>query len=297
MSQMTMVYWEHSHEKGLLLCKTDSNFIGIMDAVAWQLRTEMMHIKAHAMQCLLYATTFIPSCLLDRANKVFYWICDNTHCMIDSWQILVTTNDSRLRLYDLRDLSLCCKYRGVTNYSSQIKASFRYIFYTVLTHQIVIRQMICEVWKQCHTCNLPNTQFGCSHRLKMRWYHALINCLYDLGKNMAARIYNSPFRLIFSLTLWSDDYWARYHGNLLISTTVWNSGSSNSNPWLAQIPLYLTKWPSNAGGKLHIDDFDKLIETHYPSLRPQTVENLLKVGDCVWMKFYSILYLNLTQFL
>ena len=50
---------------------------------------------------------------------------------------------------------------------------------------------------------------------------------------------------------------------------------------LAQIPLYLTKSPSNAGGKLHIDDFDKLIETHYPSLRPQTVENLLKVGDRV----------------
>ena len=149
MSQMTMVYWEHSHEKGLLLCKTECNFIGIMDAVAWQLRTEMMHIKAHAMQCLLYATTFIPSCLLDRANKVFYWICDNTHCMIDSWQILVTTNDSRLRLYDLRDLSLCCKYRGVTNYSSQIKASFRYWYsshHSLLLHRILLLTYLCLIF-------------------------------------------------------------------------------------------------------------------------------------------------------
>ncbi|XP_071950373.1 WD repeat-containing protein 44-like [Antedon mediterranea] len=39
-------------------------------------------------------------------------------------KILVTSNDSRLRVYDLRDLSISCKYRGCSNLSSQIKASF-----------------------------------------------------------------------------------------------------------------------------------------------------------------------------
>ncbi|CAK8671833.1 unnamed protein product [Clavelina lepadiformis] len=39
-------------------------------------------------------------------------------------KILVTSNDSRVRLYDLRDLSLTCKFKGLTNLSSQIKASF-----------------------------------------------------------------------------------------------------------------------------------------------------------------------------
>ena len=39
-------------------------------------------------------------------------------------QILVTSNDSRVRLYDLRDLTLTCKYKGHTNTSSQIRASF-----------------------------------------------------------------------------------------------------------------------------------------------------------------------------
>ncbi|XP_025834788.1 WD repeat-containing protein 44 isoform X2 [Agrilus planipennis] len=39
-------------------------------------------------------------------------------------KILVTSNDSRIRLYDLRDLSLSCKYKGYVNVSSQIKASF-----------------------------------------------------------------------------------------------------------------------------------------------------------------------------
>jgi len=39
-------------------------------------------------------------------------------------KILITSNDSRIRLYDLRDLSLVCKYKGYTNLSSQIKACF-----------------------------------------------------------------------------------------------------------------------------------------------------------------------------
>ena len=39
-------------------------------------------------------------------------------------KILVTSNDSRIRLYDLDDHTLVCKYRGIANSSSQIKASF-----------------------------------------------------------------------------------------------------------------------------------------------------------------------------
>eukprot|EP00095_Tigriopus_kingsejongensis_P010859 maker-scaffold592_size129239-snap-gene-0.21 protein:Tk10859 transcript:maker-scaffold592_size129239-snap-gene-0.21-mRNA-1 annotation:"wd repeat-containing protein 44-like" len=40
-------------------------------------------------------------------------------------KILVTSNDSRIRIYDLRDLSLTCKFKGFTNNSSQIRATFR----------------------------------------------------------------------------------------------------------------------------------------------------------------------------
>ncbi|XP_044161185.1 WD repeat-containing protein 44 isoform X2 [Bufo gargarizans] len=43
-------------------------------------------------------------------------------------KILVTSNDSRIRLYDLRDLSLSMKYKGCVNSSSQIKASFSHDF-------------------------------------------------------------------------------------------------------------------------------------------------------------------------
>jgi len=39
-------------------------------------------------------------------------------------KVLITSNDSRIRLYDLRDLSLSCKYKGYVNHGSQIKATF-----------------------------------------------------------------------------------------------------------------------------------------------------------------------------
>jgi len=38
-------------------------------------------------------------------------------------KILVTSNDSRIRVFDLRDLSLSCKYKGFSSSSSQIKAT------------------------------------------------------------------------------------------------------------------------------------------------------------------------------
>ncbi|CAB4024963.1 WD repeat-containing 44 [Paramuricea clavata] len=39
-------------------------------------------------------------------------------------KILITSNDSRIRLYSLKDHSLHCKFKGFTNSSSQIKGSF-----------------------------------------------------------------------------------------------------------------------------------------------------------------------------
>ncbi|KAG5459996.1 MAG: hypothetical protein BJ554DRAFT_8018 [Olpidium bornovanus] len=40
-------------------------------------------------------------------------------------KLLITSNDSRIRLYNMRDKSLECKFKGLENTSSQIRASFR----------------------------------------------------------------------------------------------------------------------------------------------------------------------------
>lgn len=47
-------------------------------------------------------------------------------------QILITSNDSRIRLYNLKTHTLDCKYKGFTNSSSQIKGSFRYVAPSIL---------------------------------------------------------------------------------------------------------------------------------------------------------------------
>ena len=40
-------------------------------------------------------------------------------------KMLITSNDSRARLYNMRDKSLMYKYKGVQNHSMQIRATFR----------------------------------------------------------------------------------------------------------------------------------------------------------------------------
>jgi len=53
-------------------------------------------------------------------NQVRQLLCSYTP------QILITTNDSRIRFYSLQDYSQICKYTGLENQSSQIRASFRF---------------------------------------------------------------------------------------------------------------------------------------------------------------------------
>ena len=43
--------------------------------------------------------------------------------------LLVTTNDSRVRLINMEDYSLMYKYKGLVNKSCQIRASFEYACY------------------------------------------------------------------------------------------------------------------------------------------------------------------------
>ncbi|XP_078734646.1 WD repeat-containing protein 44 isoform X2 [Lampetra fluviatilis] len=65
-------------------------------------------------------------------------------------KILVTSNDSRIRLYDLRDLSLCIKYKGSLNNSSQIKASFSHNFQHMVSGS---EDRYVYLWKTYHDVN------------------------------------------------------------------------------------------------------------------------------------------------
>ncbi|PRD27074.1 UNVERIFIED_CONTAM: WD repeat-containing protein 44 [Trichonephila clavipes] len=63
------------------------------------------------------------------------------------FQILVTSNDSRIRLYDLRDLCLTCKYKGYVNLSSQIKASLSHDGKYILSGS---ENQFIYLWKTSH---------------------------------------------------------------------------------------------------------------------------------------------------
>ncbi|VDO00754.1 unnamed protein product [Rodentolepis nana] len=56
----------------------------------------------------------------------------------DSNKILVTSNDSRVRLIDARDYHTLCKYRGFLNETSQIRASFRYHLFLLFSLAVLV---------------------------------------------------------------------------------------------------------------------------------------------------------------
>lgn len=61
-----------------------------------------------------------------KGGKKVTGLCYDTSksSQVPSEQLLITTNDSRLRLYQTDDYSMLCKYKGLTNDHMQIKASF-----------------------------------------------------------------------------------------------------------------------------------------------------------------------------
>lgn len=65
-------------------------------------------------------------------------------------KILITSNDSRIRLYDLRDLNLSCKYKGYSNASSQIRAGFSHDGKYIVAGS---ENQCIYIWKTHHDCS------------------------------------------------------------------------------------------------------------------------------------------------
>eukprot|EP00873_Tetraselmis_striata_P042217 jgi/Tetstr1/462481/TSEL_007472.t2 len=51
-------------------------------------------------------------------------ICGIEYMPSDKTKVLITSNDSRLRLYNTTEYQQCCKYKGLVNRNAQIRASF-----------------------------------------------------------------------------------------------------------------------------------------------------------------------------
>lgn len=59
-----------------------------------------------------------------RGGKKVTGLCYDTSRSASAEQLLITTNDSRLRLYQTEDYSMMCKYKGLVNDHMQIRATF-----------------------------------------------------------------------------------------------------------------------------------------------------------------------------
>lgn len=111
-------------------------------------------------------------CIWTVASILFY----HSDMLYLIFQILITSNDSRIRLYDLRDLNLSCKYKGYSNMSSQIRAGFRWVYFlSSLSVMFFVIPNTCYEGLQdplllCWESSFPSTSFwfwntseNCSH--------------------------------------------------------------------------------------------------------------------------------------
>ncbi|CAH8508335.1 unnamed protein product [Schistosoma rodhaini] len=122
---------------------------GVVTELAWSknlflLATSMdhqvrlWHISRRECLCVFSHNDTVPTIVFHPKLSYITFItiksgtAKGRHCRVtaiecdpsDSNKILVTSNDSRLRLVDARDYHTLCKYRGFLNETSQIRASF-----------------------------------------------------------------------------------------------------------------------------------------------------------------------------
>ncbi|KFD72650.1 hypothetical protein M514_15054, partial [Trichuris suis] len=99
----------------------------LVTAVTFVKNGELVAVGTYNGRCIFYTSdklSYHAQIDLRRYGFKRHIMCKITG--LDSYQdkLLITCNDSRIRLYDVRDLTLVCKYRGFTNRSSQIRARF-----------------------------------------------------------------------------------------------------------------------------------------------------------------------------
>lgn len=99
-----------------------------------------------------------------------------------SFQLLVTSNDSRIRLYNLKDHELSCKYKGCINTSSQIKATFSRDGQYIISGS---EDNFIYLWKT----HLDVSKLSSSRRDRNEFYESF-SCMFVRGK-VAMKVYTS----------------------------------------------------------------------------------------------------------
>lgn len=120
-------------DKVVVLCndinnlnRSSSNFI---TAINFCQNGKLIAVGTFDGKCILYQTEHLKYYSLINVrstrgrNSKGSKITGIENLNNDENKILITSNDSRIRLYDLRDLSLVCKYKGFANSTVHIRAS------------------------------------------------------------------------------------------------------------------------------------------------------------------------------
>uniref|UniRef100_A0A915Q5W5 WD repeat-containing protein 44 n=1 Tax=Setaria digitata TaxID=48799 RepID=A0A915Q5W5_9BILA len=87
--------------------------VKFITAIAFAKNGKFAVVGTYDGRCFFYTTDQLK----------YHTVIDVTGLAVHGDKLLVTSNDSRIRMYDLRDMALTCKFKGAQNERSQIRAS------------------------------------------------------------------------------------------------------------------------------------------------------------------------------
>ncbi|CAF1095106.1 unnamed protein product [Brachionus calyciflorus] len=160
------------------LNRSDSNFI---TAINFCQGGKLIAVGTFDGKCILYHTEHLKYYSLinvrstrgrnSKGSKVTGIECLNN----DENKILITSNDSRIRLYDLRDLSLVCKYKGFANSTVHIKASLSPDDKFIISGS---KNKCCYIWKTNHQFSMLTSgrRDRNNHWERIQAHNAIVTC-------------------------------------------------------------------------------------------------------------------------
>jgi WD40 repeat protein len=117
--------WYIPHKRVSVSNEIDSSY-GVLTATSFCKDGRMIAVGTYEGRCLFYNSEglqYHTQIFIKRSNKKRGKKISAIVPIEGTNKILVTSNDSRIRMYDLNDFSLLYKFKGAVHNSSQIRAS------------------------------------------------------------------------------------------------------------------------------------------------------------------------------
>uniref|UniRef100_A0A5S6R0N9 non-specific protein-tyrosine kinase n=1 Tax=Trichuris muris TaxID=70415 RepID=A0A5S6R0N9_TRIMR len=202
----------------------------LVTAITFVKNGELVAVGTNNGRCIFYTSdklAYHAQIDLRRYGFKRHIMCKITGLDAYHDKLLITCNDSRIRLYDVRDLTLVCKYRGFTNRSSQIRARFSHNGQFIITGS---EDCMVYLWKtrlDSNTLSLPGRKDRSRHWESIKAHHSVVTSALFAPKPDQMMKTSEIAGRNCCLFLWTQNRYSE--GDTVVRLDWWNSGQRHTS--------------------------------------------------------------------